>query len=281
MQRSALCLFVLACLLGWGCSRGRSHNTDVPFTLQNHQIRRDLMTIYFNQADSSVIDTAHHTLSIDYPLISDWENREAQQIFNTWVNNLVNENIAMFNKEMVPDDYQEKVWLDSLAAKEYAYTGKSSSLYINYQPGIVNQDFIAIHFAFDAYYGGAHGMQYFQQLNFDVSSKKILTLSDLFKPDADYLNQISQYCRKDLLSRLDEIGSDSSMVLSGTEPELRNFENFELTSQGLKLYFTPYQVAPYASGSQEVKIPYAVLEPILEPDGVWRKISKQANLEQR
>jgi hypothetical protein len=64
------------------------------------------------------------------------------------------------------------------------------------------------------------------------------------------------------------------MVAEGLTPELANFNDFELTSQGIKIYFPPYQVAPYASGPQEVKIPYAVLEKILRPDGVWKKVRK-------
>jgi hypothetical protein len=117
-------------------------------------------------------------------------------------------------------------------------------------------------------------MQYFQQLNFDVSNKKILQLPDLFIADSDYLAQISTYCRNDLLSRVNEIGSDSAMIESGVKPELANFKDFELTSQGIKIYFAPYQVAPYASGPQEVKIPYDRLEKILRPNGVWKKIRK-------
>ncbi|WP_250630273.1 DUF3298 and DUF4163 domain-containing protein [Rhodoflexus caldus] len=264
---------LMLCIVG--CNKKTGDKGDLPFTFEAKHIERDLATLWLRKSDSSVVDTTHHILSIHYPVISDWENEEAQQIFNTLVKNIVDENIAMFEKEMVPGDYQEKVWLDSAEAANYISIGKNTSLHINYLPGIINEDFIAVQFAFDAFYGGAHGMQYFQQLNFDVSNKKILQLSDLFIPNADYLAQLSAYCRNDLLSRVNEIGSDSTMIEQGVEPVLANFKDFELTSQGIKIYFSPYQVAPYASGPQEVKIPYANLEKILRPDGVWKKIQKK------
>lgn len=275
MQKNiSLILLGYLVLLIVGCGKKTRSNGDLPFTFETKHVERDLVTLYLRKADSSVIDTAHHILSIHYPVISDWGNEEAQQVFNTWVKNVVDENVATFEKEMVPGDYQEKVWLDSAEAAAYYSIGKNTSLYINYLPGIVNEDFIAVQFAFDAFHGGAHGMQYFQQLNFDVANKKILQLPDLFIADADYLAQLSTYCRNDLLSRVNEIGSDSTMVEPGVKPELANFKDFELTSQGIKIYFSPYQVAPYASGPQEVKIPYANLEKILLPDGVWKKIRK-------
>lgn len=275
MQKNiSLILLGYLVLLIVGCGKKTRSNGDLPFTFETQHIERDLVTLYLRKADSSVIDTAHHILSIHYPVISDWENEAAQQVFNAWVKNMVDENTVMFEKEMVPGDYQEKVWLDSAEAAAYYSIGKNTSLYINYLPGIVNEDFIAVQFAFDAFHGGAHGMQYFQQLNFDVANKKILQLPDLFIADADYLAQLSTYCRNDLLSRVNEIGSDSTMVEPGVKPELANFKDFELTSQGIKIYFSPYQVAPYASGPQEVKIPYANLEKILLPDGVWKKIRK-------
>jgi hypothetical protein len=277
MQKNILLILLLRgylALLIVGCGKKTSSRDVLPFTFESKHIERDLVTLYLRKADSSVIDTVHHILFISYPVISDWENEEAQFTFNTWVKNLVDENTALFEKEMLPKDYQEKVWLDSAEASMYFSIGKNTSLYINYQPGIVNEDFIAIQFAFDAFYGGAHGVKYFRQLNFDVANKKVLQLPDLFIDKSDYLTPISAYCRNDLLSRVDKIGSDSLMVAEGLSPELANFNDFELTSQGIKIYFPPYQVAPYASGPQEVKIPYAVLEKILRPDGVWKKVRK-------
>jgi hypothetical protein len=276
MQKN-ISFILLGCLMLCmaGCNKKTGNKGDLPFTFETKHIERDLATLWLRKSDSSVVDTTHHTLSIHYPVISDWENEEAQQVFNTLVKNIVDENIAMFEKEMIPSDYQEKIWLDSAEAADYYSIGKNTSLDINYLPGIISEDFIAIQFAFDAFYGGAHGMQYFQQLNFDVANKKVLQLSDLFIPDADYLAQLSAYCRNDLLSRVNEIGSDSTMVELGVEPILANFKDFELTSQGIKIYFLPYQVAPYSSGPQEVKIPYANLEKILRPDGVWKKLQKK------
>jgi len=53
------------------------------------------------------------------------------------------------------------------------------------------------------------------------------------------------------------------MVTQGTKPESKNFKNWNLQADSILITFDEYQVAPYVYGTQEVEIPYSVLEKIL------------------
>jgi hypothetical protein len=61
------------------------------------------------------------------------------------------------------------------------------------------------------------------------------------------------------------------MLDEGTEPEAANFDIFEPVLDGdgrisaLRFVFPPYQVAPYAAGTQTVEVPAAALLPHVAP----------------
>jgi hypothetical protein len=109
--------------------------------------------------------------------------------------------------------------------------------------------------------GAAHPNQYALTLNLDIAAGKVLNLSDLFKPGADYLKIISDYCIQDL-KKQDKLEFDS-----GALPKPENYGSWNITKEGLLISFDPYQVASYAMGPQSVTVPYSALKDILEPSG--------------
>lgn len=112
------------------------------------------------------------------------------------------------------------------------------------------------------YLGGAHGMPLLETLAYDLEADKRLSLGDLFREGSDYLKVLSDYSRRSLAGR--EL-TDEDWIARGTEPTPENFSLFYPTSEGLKLLFAPYQVAPYAAGIPEVVVPYSALEGLLKP----------------
>ena len=71
--------------------------------------------------------------------------------------------------------------------------------------------------------------------------------------------------------RADIVKNAGRMIDDGTGPEPDNFEQFEpvLAPDGriaaLRFVFAPYQVGPYADGTQTVDIPADVLLPKVAP----------------
>jgi hypothetical protein len=114
--------------------------------------------------------------------------------------------------------------------------------------------------------GAAHPNHYSLTVNYDVLLGRELTFDDLFFAGANYLQAISDYCKAELSKR--DIGFTDPIFQTGADPLPENYRNWNLSNDGLLITFDPYQVAPYAAGTQTVVIPYVDLRPVSNVNGV-------------
>ncbi|MDR3547817.1 MAG: DUF3298 domain-containing protein [Candidatus Pacebacteria bacterium] len=112
---------------------------------------------------------------------------------------------------------------------------------------------------------GAHPNANFQTFTFNSKNGSLLQISDLFKPGSSYLDTLSKLARA-ALTEQQGTSADASFIDPGTTPDAANFQAFALDDSDLVIYFSPYQVAPYALGPQTVRIPLDQLSSILNPD---------------
>ena len=136
------------------------------------------------------------------------------------------------------------------------------------------------------YTGGAHGQPLIARFVWLPQHDQRLTSAALVTGPKGW-QAISDYVREHLhtavVTRADEdelaavdraalIKSTSRMIDEGTEPEPGNFSEFVpvLDASGhitaLRFVFPPYQVGPYADGTQTVDVPAAVLRPHVAPE---------------
>lgn len=136
------------------------------------------------------------------------------------------------------------------------------------------------------YTGGAHGQPLIARFVWLPQQDTRLTAVSLV-PDAKGWQAISDYVREQLhtavVTRADEdelpaadraalIKSTFRMIDEGTTPEAGNFSEFVpvLDTAGrisaLRFVFPPYQVGPYADGTQTVDVPAAILLPHIAPE---------------
>ena len=115
------------------------------------------------------------------------------------------------------------------------------------------------------YSGGAHANHWPMTWVFDLTDGHSLTLDELFTDTDAALADLAGVCRGVLPGPLGGMYVPE-MVEAGTEPFFENYARFVLTSDGLALFFPPYQVAPFAAGEQVVTIPYAHLDALLRPE---------------
>jgi hypothetical protein len=59
----------------------------------------------------------------------------------------------------------------------------------------------------------------------------------------------------------------------GAKPMPENYDNWNITPDGLLITFDMYQVAPGASGPLQVLVPYAQLQGVIDPQGPLAGIS--------
>src|SRR6266498_29035 len=118
--------------------------------------------------------------------------------------------------------------------------------------------------------GAAHPGLYSITVNYDLGQDRELALSDLFLPNSNYLEAISNYCIAELSK---QPGFDSSFA-DGAKPTPENYRNWNITPDGLLITFDMYQVMPGASGPQQVSVPYSDLQASINPAGPLERFAQ-------
>lgn len=143
-----------------------------------------------------------------------------------------------------------------------------SDITINYTTLLLSPSIVSFRFNISAYArGAAHPDNYSRIVNYDIPQHIVRSTADLFLRGAKYLTPLSSATQEVLLERCvdcDEFGR--SMIATGTEPTKENFTRVGIVPEGIIVIFDPYQIAPYARGSQEVVIPLASLKNIITPE---------------
>ena len=121
-----------------------------------------------------------------------------------------------------------------------------------------------------SYTGGAHGNLEITTTTYDMKRGALIDLYDVFENLDTALDVMSRYCTKALTKSLGDMYNDD-MLRSGTAPEAENFSSFALTPEGIRIFFQPYQVAPWAAGSQVVDIPLDALADAGPRLSLWGK----------
>jgi hypothetical protein len=207
-----------------------------------------------------------YEIAVQYPQLSGGSNPNFEK-FNQTVKASITKKVAGFKKEMAPAEGEEPRPEGSMG----------SDLTVNYTVELAQDDLISIDFTVGSYYqGAAHPNAYSEVVNYDLRNGKLLKLSDLFKPDAKFLNVISAYCIADLKKQSKEKGGilDDSSISSGAGPSLKNYGSWEIKKRGLGINFDPYQVGPYAAGPQYVLVPYSTLKDLINPEGPIAQFTK-------
>lgn len=117
---------------------------------------------------------------------------------------------------------------------------------------------------------GAHPNAYFRTFTFDRDTGVALEIADLFVPGTPFLKILSDKSRVSLSAQIAEASGvseaelDRTMLDAGTTAVLTNFQTFYLDGSELVIVFPPYQVGPWAIGTQEVRIPRTELSSVLK-----------------
>ncbi|QJB55069.1 DUF3298 and DUF4163 domain-containing protein [Pseudodesulfovibrio sp. zrk46] len=115
------------------------------------------------------------------------------------------------------------------------------------------------------YTGGAHPNNWPLTWVFDLANGETLGLSDIFANHEAALDAIAPMVRDVLRASMTDMFVED-MMLGGTEPTEKNYEDCILTNEGVVFFFAPYQVGPYAAGQQVVTIPWDRIVLLLTPE---------------
>jgi len=119
----------------------------------------------------------------------------------------------------------------------------------------------------EAFLGGAHRNSTTLFANFDVTSGRLLRLSDLLLDSGrEQLNAIGERAFR----RVRKIAPGIDLNAAGFWFERGDFklnENFAVTPTGMLFFFNAYEVGPYAFGATSLSLPWAEVMPLIRTDG--------------
>ncbi|MDR3477383.1 MAG: RsiV family protein [Gammaproteobacteria bacterium] len=211
------------------------------------------------EATHMASDNSHYKMDIESPLLSGNALNSAAQLYNQSINKIINTTIT---------DFKTKIVENSAYVKNLPQSVQENTLFIDYSATVFkagNQQIISLRINNEFYYAGsAHPSHQIQVFNYDLSSGKELAMSDLFKPKSSYLDKISDYARRDLLTKIKN--EDKNEFDKGTAPIADNYLNWNLKPNGILITFNEYQVAAYVFGQPEVLVPYTMLEDDIAPN---------------
>jgi hypothetical protein len=118
----------------------------------------------------------------------------------------------------------------------------------------------------DSYLGGAHGSHGRSYANFRPATGAAMALADVVKLEA--LAKVAALAEKQL-RKIHEIDAKSSLTDAGFTFKDGKFtltDNFGITAEGLVFFYNDYEIAPYAMGPSEIKLPYPDLRGLMRED---------------
>jgi len=137
---------------------------------------------------------------------------------------------------------------------------------LTYEIGRNDGAMFSVLFSNYTYMGGAHPNTVFEAFNFLLPEGSRVELAELVtRRGIERVSAMSIAQLKQTLGGPDGM-SDIDWITRGAGANAKNFRNFLWQPQLLVIHFDPYQVAAYAAGPQEVRIPLSRLSDVVRAD---------------
>lgn len=249
--RTGIILLVLAVLVGIGGWYIFAHTQSLPHVL-NENGDRQLKE-----------ESDYYTIQAIYPNVTRLSTRtdsstaadkRAVDTIERWINDTASG---------FKDDASQMLTSDEEARlKEQGIKYSLSIAYHPYNSG----SFVSEEFDIYQDTGGAHPNGFYKTFVFDLNGNQV-GLDNLFT-SGDYLARIAAEAKAQVSEQIAERAgpeATSTIFAEGLAPNADNFANWVDDQGVLTIFIPPYQVAAYAAGSFEVRIPLDSLKDILKP----------------
>jgi len=122
--------------------------------------------------------------------------------------------------------------------------------------------------------GAAHGNYGNISYNYDLKTGELLNLKDLFNSEID-IDEVLTLAMKDVVLESQDLADRLYVMLPElTDEEIvtyfkRDDYNFILNSEGLLIYYNPYEIGSYAAGLIEIQVPLESFKEYLNENNPW------------
>ena len=179
-----------------------------------------------------------------------------------WLNDLLwkklteNEEMKNISREQFVARYQTAFEEDRKEVKETPSLGISHSMWTDF---IAQKEKLATFaISFYDYEGGAHGIEGNRYFTIDLTTRHILTLSDLFnEKDLPKVKTL-------LWEQYNNSNKEYEPVIEADNFNLSN--NIYLDSRGVHFIYDVNEIAPYAAGEQDLLLYFGQLEELFRPE---------------
>jgi len=152
------------------------------------------------------------------------------------------------------NDFKEKI------GEERISENWKNGFYITFEPFAYNENIRTYKFDIVEFTGGAHDNLYFKTFTFDFENEKEIGFRDMFQEEHNPLDTIAPLAKEQLITTIGK----NTMLDMGTSEKFENYAHFAPTANELLIFFPPYQVAPWAAGSQTVKFAWEDINVVLK-----------------
>ncbi|MBP3906402.1 MAG: DUF3298 domain-containing protein, partial [Peptostreptococcaceae bacterium] len=113
----------------------------------------------------------------------------------------------------------------------------------NYKTTYNKNNILSIPLTMYEFTGGAHGLTNIKNFNYDLVTGKELKLEDLFKANSNYKEFINKHIEE-------EIVKQPEIYFQGQDgfSSIKDNQDFYISDEGIVIYFSLYDIAPYSSG---------------------------------
>lgn len=199
-----------------------------------------------------VEETEFYTIEVDYP--DRVPVRESDRAQTTLEQGLQQE-IARFKstvQEFLTPDEQERLRAE----------GRTYAFIMEYEAG-EGEGTVSYAYVMYEETGGAHPNVYFKTFVFNQQGD-LVTLGSLFPNNPNWLEELSLRVSNQVVADMQERTEQDDVAElvfdEGLAPAEANFQNFVIDGADLIVLIPPYQVAAYAAGSFQVRIPLVELQ---------------------
>lgn len=139
---------------------------------------------------------------------------------------------------------------------------------IIYRPVRLDPSVLSLYGRIVTFSGGAHPETHFSSINYDLTNGNVLKLTDVLVADTS-----AETISNAVIKALTEIKTEEQLyegfedfVLERFTKSLGNDRSWHLDANGLTFFFSPYEIATYASGDVSVTIRYSDLVGVLKDE---------------
>ena len=158
------------------------------------------------------------------------------------INSAISNTVTTAKDKIEKDSEEYKKSYEADSNKDNTIKYQYEAIY-NYKIAYNKNNILSIPLTMYEFTGGAHGLTNIKSFNYDLVKEKELKLEDLFKANSNYKEVINNHIKE-------EISKQPENYFQGQDgfSSIKDNQDFYISDEGIVIYFSLYDIAPYSSG---------------------------------